>query len=217
MKLSFPSLKPSAKELQKDTHKADKVSHAEKITNEIIALFENAEVNRHNSEQRLIASIMIKTAMQAMEKLSILPVVIGALLHDIGHLTIEIPNIQFPAPDETVDYDTIGSYYLCTKYFSPHVCAIAANQTQAKRYLTACDSIFRNGLSPQSQRTLLFQGGPMSIDEAAAFEKHPFFIDIINVCKWHEVASCKQTTLLPITYFRKIVVDHLWYRTEAAM
>jgi predicted HD phosphohydrolase len=46
---------------------------------------------------------------------------------------------------------------------------------EAKRYLCATDAEYLAGLSEASRLSLSLQGGPMSPEEAAEFEKHPFF------------------------------------------
>jgi predicted HD phosphohydrolase len=58
-------------------------------------------------------------------------------------------------------------------------------------------------------QTLQWQGGPMSPEEAWAFEKHPFFTDIIKVRRWDEEAKSSQAVLLPLSYYRKLLHDYL--------
>ncbi len=63
------------------------------------------------------------------------------------------------------------------------------NHVQAKRYLTyKLPSYFEN-LSAASKKTLEYQGGVMSKEEAMAFEQDPLFELSIQMRKWDEEAK----------------------------
>lgn len=184
-------------------------SHAEITTTDIFYLFERHGAADYDGEPVSQASHMIQCAMLAMENMSDLPVIIGALLHDIGHLLKHEQKTKAMGGFGVVDHEGVGAWYLKHKGFSERVCAIVKHHVAAKRYLVATDNNYQKRLSPASLQTLVWQGGPMTPDETSAFEKQPYFTDIINVRHWDEEAKNTNAEVLPITYFQKILWDHL--------
>jgi predicted HD phosphohydrolase len=59
----------------------------------------------------------------------------------------------------------------------------------AKRYLCATRPEYFSKLSPASVHTLGLQGGPMTADEVAAFERNPHLQDIIKVRVYDEAGK----------------------------
>lgn len=111
-----------------------------------------------------------------------------------------------------VNHEGIGAAYLRRRRFHKRVCAMVEQHVAVKRYLVATDKSYQQKLSPASVQTLHWQGGPMSAEEVTAFEKHPYFTDIINVRLWDEQAKNRDAALLPVSWFRKIIRDHLTCR-----
>ncbi|MEV6039413.1 hypothetical protein AB0L65_50385 [Nonomuraea sp. NPDC052116] len=68
----------------------------------------------------------------------------------------------------------------------------------AKRYLVAVDPAYHDTLSPASVRSLRAQGGPMSGEEVAAFESHPWHADAIALRLWDDLAKDPQGPVLPM-------------------
>merc|ERR1712106_453666 len=98
-------------------------------------------------------------------------VVIGAFLHDIGHL-IGMENSlplmeQNGTPLGTVDHDAVGENFLIDLGFPSEVTQFVRGHVQAKRYLVFKNPDYHNSLSDASKGTLICQGGPMSTEEAA--------------------------------------------------
>ncbi len=60
----------------------------------------------------------------------------------------------------------------------------------AKRYFCFMDPTYRDGLSDGSKRTLAFQGGPMTAEEAAIFETDPLF----------KACSCSFSFFFPLSF-----------------
>ena len=66
----------------------------------------------------------------------------------------------------------------------------------------AVDPAYFAKLSPASVVTLKLQGGPMSPDEVARFEKEPYHRDAVKVRQWDDqgkVAGLTTPTLAPPT------------------
>ena len=59
----------------------------------------------------------------------------------------------------------------------------------AKRYLCATEPGYFGLLSPESVRTLALQGGPMTPEQAAAFEALPYARDAVAVRRWDDEAK----------------------------
>jgi phosphonate degradation associated HDIG domain protein len=185
------------------------LSPAESTTNEIIQLFEQHGAEDYDGEPVSQTSHMIQCAMLAMENWSDMTLILGALLHDVGHLLKHKGPTQLMDGYGVVNHENIGAAYLRSKGFPERLCAVVEQHVAAKRYLVATDAVYQSKLSPASLQTLQWQGGPMSQEEAWTFEKHPFFTDIVKVRRWDEEAKNSQAVLLPLSYYRKLLHDYL--------
>ena len=115
--------------------------------------------------------------------------VVAAFLHDIGHLLP--PELAGGYMDGygTVDHEKLGADYLRERGFSEKVAQLIENHVNAKRYLVFKNPNYFARLSEASLKTLEFQGGPMTADEAAAFEANPYFKGILLMRTWDEQAK----------------------------
>ncbi|RFM26030.1 phosphonate degradation HD-domain oxygenase [Deminuibacter soli] len=175
----------------------------------IMQLFKQHGAADYDGEPVTQSSHMIQCAMQALAEGGDMELVLGAFLHDIGHLLKHEQPTEAMGDYGVVNHEGIGAAYLKQHGFSDRICAMVDMHVQAKRYLVATDPGYRAKLSPASLQTLEWQGGPMSDTEAAAFSRHPFFEDIIKVRRWDELAKSTDTVLLPLSHFEKMMVDYL--------
>jgi gamma-butyrobetaine dioxygenase len=106
-------------------------------------------------------------------------VIIAALLHDIGHLVVDVPTDLADWTHDARHEDT-GADWLAA-HFGPAVTEPVRLHVPAKRYLCATDPAYFARLSPASVHTLRLQGGPMSAEEVAAFEANPYYRDAITL------------------------------------
>ncbi len=106
-------------------------------------------------------------------------IIVAALLHDIGHFTLEFGTY---APSDTTDkhHEDAGADVLAA-FFPTIVTDCVRHHVAAKRYLCATNPTYFDRLSAASVHTLSLQGGPMSKAEAAEFAKNPNLSDIIQV------------------------------------
>ncbi|HEX4231410.1 MAG TPA: HD domain-containing protein [Bryobacteraceae bacterium] len=113
--------------------------------------------------------------------------VVAALLHDIGHLVEDIPE---DTADLGIDakHEQIGEWWLSQR-FGPEVYEPVYLHVAAKRYLCATDSTYFSRLSPASVQSLHLQGGPLSVQEVAAFEEHRHFRDAVRLRLWDDRAK----------------------------
>jgi predicted HD phosphohydrolase len=179
------------------------------IANEIVQLLQTNGMAPCDSAPVSQAAHAVQCAMLAMEALGDLPVIIGALLHDIGCLLKPEHTTGSRIYDGTADEAATGAAYLYRKGFSERVCAMAAQHTSGKRYLLATDKNYWSKLSPVNLQALHRQGGPMTAEDAATFERQPYFMDIVRVCRWDADARKSQAPLLPLSFFHKLLWDHL--------
>ncbi|MCU1368178.1 MAG: phosphonate degradation operons associated domain protein [Ilumatobacteraceae bacterium] len=101
------------------------------------------------------------------------PLVVAALLHDIGHmvghLVGEDQAVSALAADSDAHHDVAGARWL-GQWFGPAVTEPVRLHVAAKRYLVSAESGYAALLSDASVHTLHLQGGPMSPAEVAAFD-----------------------------------------------
>jgi len=191
----------------------DQKIHAEEVTNEILVLFEEHGNEDYDGEPVSQTSHMIQCGMQAMAEGADMELVIGAFLHDIGHLLRYRMETEAMGNYGVLNHDGIGGEYLRSKGFTDRVCAMVEQHVAAKRYLVSTDPTYKNKLSEASLQTLMqWQGGLMQPEEILAFENHPFFDDIIKVRLWDEEAKNHNAVLLPLRHFGNLIFEYLNHR-----
>jgi phosphonate degradation associated HDIG domain protein len=125
--------------------------------------------------------------------------VLAAWLHDIGHM--QHRDAAAAVAEGTDDVHEILGAKLLSCWFEPSVCEPVRLHVQAKRYLCAHEPGYRERLSPLSQRSLEIQGGPMSDEEAQAFERLPFHADAVRLRRWDDAAKRPGSATLPHEHF----------------
>jgi 2-amino-1-hydroxyethylphosphonate dioxygenase (glycine-forming) len=136
-------------------------------------------------------------------------VILAAFLHDIGHIAEEATGENEMDEYGIKDHEALGAQYLSENGFSPKISKLVASHVQAKRYLTRKDPDYFNQLSDASKRTLDFQGGMMTVEEANAFEKDPLFSEIILMRRWDEQAKIQGKPMPDLNHFHDLIVHHL--------
>ena len=114
--------------------------------------------------------------------------VLGALLHDVGHLCAPAGSTRMGA-DGVARHEDVGASYLASLGFAPSVCERVRGHVAAKRYLVSTRPDYGRRLSAASRRTLEHQGGPMGADERAAFEASPLAAAWLRLRSWDEAAK----------------------------
>jgi gamma-butyrobetaine dioxygenase len=105
-------------------------------------------------------------------------------------------------------HEAIGAKFLA-RWFGPEVSEPVRLHVQAKRYLCRVQPDYLDNLSPLSQRTLQIQGGPMTEEEARAFEHLPFFEDAVRLRRWDEAGKEAQMQTLPFAHFMRLATAHM--------
>ncbi len=185
------------------------IQKAVSTTNIIMQLFLEHGHKDYDGEPVSQLSHMVQAGMQAHLHGFDNELVIGAFLHDIGHLLKDQPGIEDMGGFGVVNHEGLGAAYLAENGFSQRVCAVVDKHVDAKRYLVATDETYAAKLSPASQQTLAWQGGPMTSTEAELFAQHPYFDDIIQVRLWDELSKETDIILYPLSFFEKLINEHL--------
>lgn len=89
-------------------------------------------------------------------------VVLAALLHDVGRfIPAALKMEKMIAPDGTyvgrASHELLGEKYLRDIGYSEKITQLVGAHVMAKRYLTAVDKTYYDGLSDSSKKTLVFQ------------------------------------------------------------
>lgn len=179
------------------------------VTQKIVELFNSYGAEDYDGEPVSQAAHMLQCALIAEETTGDADLVVGALLHDIGHLLKHSQPVAVMGAYGVLHHETLGARYLHDKGFGSRVCAIVEGHVAAKRYLVATDPAYRSKLSEASIQTLAWQGGPMTEAEAFEFEQHPYFADIIQVRRWDELGKDPYLQLPPMSYFEPAILQHL--------
>jgi len=135
--------------------------------------------------------------------------ILGALLHDIGHLisTKEIHKMKYLGNE---NHEELGAKYLLQKGLSPYICQLVRDHVRAKRYLVYKDQGHKNKLSKASLETLKYQGGEMDKKEAQGFEADTFFQDKILLRKCDESAKKTNLVVLGLKNYIGLINSHIY-------
>jgi phosphonate degradation associated HDIG domain protein len=189
---------------------------AKSITDEIFDLYKSHGGAEYAGEKVSQLEHMAQAAQLAEEEGHDEEVILAAFLHDIGHISGNRNGEESMSGSHEEmdgfgikDHEELGAEFLQKKGFSKKIVRLVESHVEAKRYLTVKDPSYYAQLSEASKRTLEYQGGPMTEDEAAAFEKYPLFSLIINMRKWDEQAKIEHKPLPDLGRYREMMVHHL--------
>ncbi|HWZ67239.1 MAG TPA: HD domain-containing protein [Stellaceae bacterium] len=159
----------------------------DRIVDRLIELLRTKGARQYGGERVSQCEHALQSASLAAEEDAPGPLIVAALLHDIGHLLHD--EGEQPAARGIDDrHEEIGAEYLLPA-FGPAVAEPVRLHVPAKRYLCATDPGHFARLSPGSVRSLALQGGPFSPEEAAGFRALPFAEDAIRIRRWDEAAK----------------------------
>ncbi len=142
-------------------------------------IFERRGDEEYLGEPVTMAEHMLQGATIAEQNGQSEEIIVGALLHDIGHFTSEFGTYH---PDDTEDrhHEDAGAEVL-EQFFPSVITDCVRYHVAAKRYLCATKPEYFTRLSPASAHTLELQGGPMNEAEVAEFAANPNLKQIIAV------------------------------------
>ncbi|KIX03322.1 phosphonoacetate hydrolase [Rhinocladiella mackenziei CBS 650.93] len=140
--------------------------------------------------------------------------VLGALLHDVGRFIPAAENMPaMIAPNGVYvgreSHEILGEKYLRQLGFSESICQLVGAHVMAKRYLTAVDKGYYDGLSQSSKTTLKFQGGIFTEEQVREAEKDPLLSAKLAVRRWDDLAKVPNMETLPLRYYERMAINSL--------
>ncbi len=134
--------------------------------------------------------------------------ILAALLHDIGHICDPQSHSKM-GEYGVMSHEKVGADFLRKHGFSESVAGLVEGHVQAKRYLAWENPKYFEKLSLASRKTLEYQGGVMSEQEAQEFKKHPHFQSFLKLRMWDEQAKQVDLKVPDLEYYRPLFVEHL--------
>lgn len=177
------------------------------IVDEIFSLYEKYGAGEYAGEKVTQLQHMVQAGELAKNAGYDDEVILAAFLHDIGHI-LESEHDQMDGFG-TVDHEKVGADFLRERGFNERLARLVENHVSAKRYLTFKNPAYFEGLSDASRKTLEYQGGRMTAEEAADFEKDELFKEFIDMRYWDEQAKIEDMPLASIDYYRNLMIKYL--------
>jgi len=154
---------------------------------EVFGLYERFGDSDYIGEPVSQLEHMSQAAQRAMAEGFDDEVVLAAFFHDIGHICAQ--DAENMGGFGVVSHERLGADYLRRAGFSERLARLVEYHVQAKRYLTFKEPGYYERLSQASRRTLEYQGGVMSAEEARAFEQDPLCAVSLRLRHWDEQAK----------------------------
>jgi gamma-butyrobetaine dioxygenase len=171
-------------------------------------LFEGEGLRSYLGEEVSLATHMLQAGALAERSGAPDQLVAAALLHDVGHFEAigrRQTEAQQPEPTDYRHQDT-GADWLA-QWFPEAVTEPVRLHVMAKRFLCTAEPDYFARLSPASVHTLSLQGGPLSVEEARAFERLPHARAAIAVRRWDEAAKDPAVATPSFDHFRQLLTN----------
>ena len=141
-------------------------------------------------------------------------VVLALFLHDIGHL------LEFDSKDEkekmgelgVMNHETKGKIFLQQLGIPYPIPNLVENHVKVKRYLVGKNPKYYQNLSSASQKTLEYQGGPMTNDEILEFESDPLFSESLVIRDYDDMGKIPNMKIKSLDYYRGYLTSYLLRR-----
>ena len=182
---------------------------ASEIADKIIDLYREHGGEEYSGEKVTQLEHMAQAAELATKQGYDDEIVLAAFLHDIGHICVSASQNTEMGGYGIMDHEEVGASFLREQGFSKRVARLVESHVEAKRYLTYKDQEYFDRLSDASRKTLEYQGGKMTEEEASAFEHYPMFELIIKMRKWDEEAKVQHLSLPDLEHYRNLIIKHL--------
>jgi 2-amino-1-hydroxyethylphosphonate dioxygenase (glycine-forming) len=146
--------------------------------------------------------------MLAISEEESLEMQVAAFLHDIGHL-IETDDDNTMEVYGRKDHEEAAKVWLAERGFSLKIQAVVQNHVPAKRYLCLKRPEYYAALSAASKKTMKFQGGVMTADEAQEYENQTYFEESLKLREWDDKAKVTNIELPSLEDCLEIVTKYL--------
>lgn len=128
------------------------------------------------------------------------PLLLAALLHDIGHVVSHDRAGAWGLPDHA----EVGARYL-QQWLPPEVVEPIRRHVAAKRYLVATDHSYRELLSKASIESLREQGGPFTDEQALGFSIEPFADEAVALRRHDDDGKVDGLDVAPLAEYRELL------------
>ncbi|WP_339716934.1 phosphonate degradation HD-domain oxygenase [Cyclobacterium amurskyense] len=177
--------------------------------NEVFALYESYGNADYIGEPVSQIEHMSQAAQMAEEEGYGKEVILAAFFHDLGHLFSQREELEQMEGYGVMDHEKLGADYLRKLGFPEIVARLVESHVEAKRYLTYKDPVYFKKLSEASKKTLTFQGGVMTAEEAEAFESDPEHKLILKMREWDERAKETGIPVPKLDAYKKMALELL--------
>ena len=154
---------------------------------DIATVFEKRGHEQYSGEPVTQLEHALQTAALAEVQGADDELVTACLLHDLGHLLQELG--ESPTLRGLDDVHQYAALPFLRGLFGERVLGGIQLHVDAKRYLCATVPGYQAALSPDSQRSLVLQGGVFSSDQAAAFIARPGAAAAVKLRQWDDLAK----------------------------
>ena len=173
------------------------------VTDEILEIFARRGTSAYFGENVSMAEHALQAAYFAGVAAAPPPLIVAALLHDIGHLVVDVPD-DLADWIEDARHEDVGSGWLAAR-FPPQVYEPVRLHVPAKRYLCATNARYFSRLSAASVATLKLQGGPMTAAEIGRFEAESYHRDAVKLRCWDDQGKVAGLVTPTLESYRKLL------------
>lgn len=164
-------------------------------------LFEAEGSGEYLGEPVSMAQHMLQTGAAARLAGASRPLVVSAVVHDVGHFTgVRSGRDLMHGTDN--HHDEAAASWL-SRWFGRAVTEPVRLHVAAKRYLCAVDPDYYDRLSEASKYTMGVQGGAMSAEEVDAFARHPHAEEAVALRRWDDLGKDPDLAGLTLDDFRE--------------
>jgi phosphonate degradation associated HDIG domain protein len=154
------------------------------VTDEILEIYTRRGTLAYFGESVSMAEHALQAAYFASTAAAPPALIVAALLHDVGHLVVDVPD-DLADWVEDARHEDVGGGWLAER-FPSEVYEPVRLHVPAKRYLCATNERYFSKLSAASVATLKLQGGPMSAAEIARFEQERYYKEAVRIRCWDD-------------------------------
>jgi phosphonate degradation associated HDIG domain protein len=177
--------------------------------NEVFALYESYGNADYIGEPVSQIEHMCQAAQMAEAEGYDSEVILSAFFHDLGHLFAQSTDLEQMDGYGVMDHEKLGADYLRKLGFPEKVARLVESHVEAKRYLTFKNPEYFKQLSEASKKTLTFQGGVMTAEEARDFEADPDHQLILKMREWDERAKETEVPVPKLDAYKKMALEVL--------
>ena len=184
-------------------------SNAQTIVQNLMDLMQKKGGDEYAGEKVTQLQHMYQAAELARENGYSDKLVLAAFLHDVGHIMEELTEENGMDGWGMIDHEKAGGQFLRNLGFSNEVAELVESHVMVKRYLTWKDKAYYDNLSEASKKTLEYQGGVMSNEEALEFEKDPLLEDKIKLRQLDDQAKLEEWKVGSLDFYKDLMLGHL--------